>query len=70
MARKAKRVTIKIDTVNGAFHEEGGGEGVETARILRKMADVLEAEVEPWEVSCPVTFADINGNKVGELRLT
>ena len=50
---------IKIETENAAF--EGNLAQLETARILRRLAN----DVEGMGL-CDYTLRDINGNKVGE----
>ena len=58
------RVIITIDTDNAAFQQSAHHEGLETARILGKLALLI------GETGIPVggaTIRDINGNKVGEL---
>ena len=54
-------LTITITMDNAAFDPEPGPE---VARILRKLADQLEDNVE--KVSA---LRDINGNKVGEVEV-
>lgn len=49
-------INISIETVNAAFN---GNEGYEVARILRELADSIEAGREPSKVK------DSNGNTVG-----
>lgn len=60
-------LTITMDTANAAF--DGEQRGPEIARILRKMADRLEARGD-----CVSGFEwvlyDVNGNHVGELVLS
>jgi hypothetical protein len=56
---------LKIATDNAAFDKEGGGTGVEIARILREIASKVERGVTG--ANNPVM--DINGNKVGTWTL-
>lgn len=63
------KLTIKMD--NAAFEDEdiAGQRGFEAARILHKAADKLgDSELD----SAGVLFSllDINGNRVGEARVT
>lgn len=51
---------VEIACNNAAF-EDSGGSGIETARILRELADKLEA----WTVCSEVILADFNGQTVG-----
>jgi TATA-box binding protein (TBP) (component of TFIID and TFIIIB) len=52
---------VVIDTRNDAF-VEGGGHGIELARILRELATTMENEPER---KFPGLLFDVNGNKVG-----
>lgn len=59
-------LTLNIETDNAAF--EGAERGPELARILRKLADQLDADDNgrdgyEWHLS------DVNGNKVGIARI-
>ncbi len=54
-------ITIRIRTDNAAFQD--GNRADEIARILRKVADQI-ARHETAKVY------DVNGNRVGEVRLT
>lgn len=57
-------LTVNIETGNAAFHdEEGEPSGHEAARILRELADRLEAGDTSGKVR------DINGNTVGSFEL-
>lgn len=51
---------LKIKTDNAAFAEDGNGGKNEVARILREIAEKLEAGYDVGSAR------DINGNKVGE----
>ena len=51
-------ITITIDTDNAAFEDN---EGAETARILRQLADQIEARPGCYGYN----LHDFNGNKVG-----
>ena len=55
-----RKVTIKIGTENAAFETDAGLQD-ELARILRKLADDLEAG------RYPLMLLDINGNRVGDV---
>ena len=55
------KVTITIDCDNAAFSD---GAGPEIARILHKLADLIEYEQEP---SDSLLF-DHNGNRVGKFE--
>ena len=66
--------TVKINTGNAAFVEEGTGHPMaapEVARILRSLADKVERH--PGQLSgCETDFAafDFNGNCVGYATYT
>lgn len=53
-------ITIQIETNNAAFDE---GENIETARILRGLADAIEYNPDNF-----IALRDINGNTVGNYR--
>jgi hypothetical protein len=53
-------ITITIKTENAAF--ESTGEGVETARILRELADSIA------KGSRPTKLRDSNGNVIGLIK--
>ncbi len=55
---------IKISTANAAFDVDNGGVGYECARILRKIAERLEAGHTAGRCM------DTNGNAVGEWGLS
>lgn len=59
-------LTVTIETGNAAFHDDESGEpsGHEAARILRELADRLEAGATDGKVR------DYNGNTVGSFELT
>lgn len=57
--------TLTIKTDNAAFSEDDGGPETEIARILRNVADELEAGVTTNK-----SLRDYNGNTVGEWRLS
>lgn len=59
-------LSIQVQTDNAAFDE--GGTGVECARILRKLADELERAGDIGGDSG--NLYDINGNRVGEWKVT
>lgn len=54
-------LTVKIKTNNAAFSEDSAAE---CARILREIAGKLE------NGSSDQTVRDVNGNRVGEFKLT
>ena len=58
-----KQITIRISTANAAFDPEPL---LEVARILRRLADSMEATPQG-----PILgrLADINGKAVGEVRV-
>lgn len=58
----AKTFTVKIDTDNAAF---GDAWQLETARILRDIADRLEAGEQFTHYQ---TLRDVNGNEVGRAK--
>lgn len=53
-----ERITITLTTENDAFSDEPA---TEIARILRKLADVIESGLATDETP----LRDINGNRVG-----
>lgn len=58
--------TLKIDTDNAAFFENGGAE---LSRILRRIADDVQDFALP--LSCKINtqpLRDVNGNRVGGWR--
>lgn len=56
---------LSIDTSNAAF--DGDDRGLELARILRDLADKLEAgDFGPTYTAAPLR--DINGNRVGMVQ--
>lgn len=55
-------VKIEIKTDNAAFSEYPG---IEIARILRKLANLLSDCVDKDLVNQTVPLLDINGNRVG-----
>ena len=60
------RVTIKIDTDNDAFEENG--EGTELGRILKELSNqVSVAYIHP---GIEAKISDLNGNKVGSFKVT
>ena len=60
------KATIKIEMDNAAFEEPGP----ELARILRDLANAVETSelADPYDRN--VKLRDINGNTVGELKVT
>lgn len=58
------KLTIKIQMDNAAFEPE---QGTEAGRILRELADLIKGELPgPNRVG----LFDINGNRVGEAKIT
>ena len=57
-----KKITVEIKTENAAFIEDGNDGHTEAARILRHIADRLEALFV-----CPPI--DANGNKCGRILI-
>ncbi len=57
-------LSLEINQDNAAFGENGPDGDIETARILRAMADKVEAGC----TDCPIM--DINGNRVGSMATT
>lgn len=57
------RFTLTVEMDNEAFVYQ---EGKETARILRKLADKLEAQLREGDSG---RLMDFNGNRVGEWRV-
>jgi len=61
------RLKIEIETGNDAFE---GQPGEEVARILRELADMIEAENENLHENFqPMPLLDLNGNRVGYVSL-
>jgi len=54
-----EKVTVTIKTGNAAFEENPN---MEIARILRELANNLEADVQPGKLR------DLNGNTVGTVE--
>ena len=59
-------VTLSINCGNAAFGESGE-EGFEVARILRALADTVEAEGDLESFS--TRLLDFNGNRVGSVEV-
>ena len=57
------KVSIRVD--NAAFFN--GAEGCEVARILREVADKFDGEA--LSAGQEVSVRDVNGNKVGEVKV-
>jgi hypothetical protein len=57
-------LSIKIKTENSAFNQPTEGMGYECARILRDVAAAVEGGMRDGKCF------DMNGNKVGEWKLT
>jgi hypothetical protein len=57
-------ITITIKTENAAFQD--GNRAYEVARILRHLADRIGVDLPPQSPK----LLDINGNTVGEVKLT
>jgi hypothetical protein len=62
MASDILTFRLYIDTDNAAFGDDAASRNMETARILRKIADRLEAGEDFLFYQ---TLFDINGNDVG-----
>jgi hypothetical protein len=58
--------TLTIETDNAAFDEIDNGEAFEVARILRDLAERIEAG-DLWDTEIG-NLRDLNGNKVGGWR--
>lgn len=59
-------VTVNMD--NAAFKE--ASEGAEAARILNHLAEVIEHEGLGMSPGARMPLRDINGNRVGEAKVT
>ena len=60
---------ISINTDNAAFEDENLGS--EISRILKSYANAIESVIDPdtsWELE--TKLRDINGNTVGQVKLT
>ena len=60
---------ISINTDNAAFEHENLGS--EISRILKSYANAIESVIDPdtsWELE--TRLRDINGNTVGQVKLT
>jgi len=60
---------ISINTDNAAFEDENLGS--EISRILKSYANAIESVIDPdtsWELE--TRLRDINGNTVGQVKLT
>ena len=62
--------TLRIETDNAAFYDDAGKKAPlhEVARILREVANEVESDCNSF--GRKVSFRDINGNAVGEWRIT
>jgi hypothetical protein len=60
------KLKIEIQMDNSAFDDDNGG-GFECARILRDLADRIDGGLAE---KTRVALMDINGNKVGEAKVT
>lgn len=60
------KVLIEINTGNDAFARHPDGPSGETARILREIADKIQARDSLRRLDFPVA-RDENGNRVGEV---
>lgn len=63
-----QKFTLEIRMDNAAFEEADGYEGKEVARILEKLAKLLDGV--PLSKGFYNTLFDINGNRVGEWKVT
>ena len=62
-------LNISINTDNSAFESENLGS--EISRILKSYANAIESVIDPdtsWELES--RLRDINGNTVGQVKLT
>lgn len=62
-------LNISINTDNAAFENENLGS--EISRILKSYANAIESVIDPdtsWELE--TRLRDINGNTVGQVKLT
>ena len=62
-------LNISINTDNAAFESENLGS--EISRILKSYANAIESVIDPdtsWELE--TRLRDINGNTVGQVKLT
>ena len=62
-------LNIPINTDNAAFESENLGS--EISRILKSYANAIESVIDPdtsWELE--TRLRDINGNTVGQVKLT
>ena len=62
-------LNISINTDNAAFADENLGS--EISRILKSYANAIESVIDPdtsWELE--TRLRDINGNTVGQVKLT
>ena len=62
-------LNISINTDNSAFESENLGS--EISRILKSYANAIESVIDPetsWELE--TRLRDINGNTVGQVKLT
>ena len=57
-------LALQFEQENAAFGETGPDCDIETARILRVLADKVEAGC----VDCPIM--DMNGNRIGTMATT
>lgn len=64
MPKQIKRVVLKFECGNAAFHDDGYQGRAEAARILRKAAELIENNG-----SDKFKLQDINGNSVGTLEV-
>lgn len=60
-------ITIQIDTDNAAFHGQDGPEPFEAARILRALADSIEAGAELCPKGSATPIMDYNGQRTGRI---
>ncbi len=64
------QIIVEFSTDNAAFDlESGGNYGGEIARILHTLADHAESSLGLIPMDDTVQIKDINGNKIGTLRV-
>lgn len=61
------KLKIEIEMNNAAFEPR---HGAEAARVMREVAEILDADSELSEVGDSFTLRDFNGNRVGTAKVT